>query len=190
MMEECRDLVETGRVQAAVNLFQQIEGIRVSSAEMVEEIKWLELELVAAQKNIGLLANRINDGVTFDIAHEVHKQYFTGLIKAAGGDSTASQHFRVAGRYNPFYEDAVISSANYISAQDPFEAYDMLVNAIDINQQSSPLLKAYILQCAKVRLNNYAEIGLETLRTLVPASEFNALYSQYAQLVAEIESEE
>ena len=146
--------------------------------------------MVAAQKNINLLADRINDGTVFDLKHEVHKQYFTGLIKAAGGDTTALDHFKIAGRYNPFYEDAIISSANYVGQIDAFEAYDMLVNAIEINPNSIPLLKAYILQCARVRLNNYAEISLENLRELIPGGEFNAFYSQYVQIVREIESEE
>ena len=171
-------------------MIEKIEGLGLSNPSLLTDIKWLELELLAAQKNISLLAQQINDGVTFDPSHEAHKQYFTGLIKAASNDPTARENLYLAAKLNPFYEDAVIASVNYISALDKFEAYDLLVSALDINPYSVPLLKAYILQCARVQLNNYADLSLESLRGLVSSQEFQAFYSQYAVLVQQVEAEE
>jgi hypothetical protein len=183
-------LLEKDRTASAIAMFAHISGLQISDTALYEEIVWHDLELLAASKNIRGLADRINDGIEFDQHHLLEKQYYTALIKAASGDSSALPIFEWVAQSNPFKEDAVVTAASYISASDRFLAYDLLVNAIEINPNSVRLLKAYILQCAETQLDSYASLSLEELRELIPKSEFDEFYAEYLSRVAEVKERE
>ncbi len=183
-------LLERDRISDAINLFAAIAGLQLSDENLYDEIVWHDLELLAASKNIRGLADRINDGVEFDQEHYLEKQYYTALLKATSGDTTALPIFKWVASSNPFREDAVITSANYISSSDRFLAYDLLVSAIEINPNSVRLLKAYILQCAETQLSTYAELSLEELKELLPKKEFDLFYQEYLNRVAEVNERE
>ena len=65
-----------------------------------------------------------------------------------------------------------------------------MLNGIEINPKSVKLLKAYILQCARVQLNNYAKLSLEDLKPLIPAEAYRIFVNDYQTLVKKVEEAE
>jgi hypothetical protein len=61
----------------------------------------------------------------------------------------------------------------------PNEAYTLLFNALEVNNVSIELWKLYILQSLKIGVDNYAEEGLEKLRVLTGATDYQAFLSTY-----------
>ena len=95
----------------------------------------------------------------------------------------ASNYYRRLLR-NPFFEQGILAAAEYFGAgdEDDYLAYEILLDAISINQYSVKLLKAYGVQCARLNLETYKETTLETLESLLTATEFSHYRSQLEAL--------
>ncbi|MBA4851615.1 hypothetical protein [Emticicia sp. BO119] len=61
----------------------------------------------------------------------------------------------------------------------PNEAYNLIFKALQVNDNSTALLKMYILQSLKVGVENYAEEGLEKLHALSSPTDYQAFLSTY-----------
>lgn len=61
----------------------------------------------------------------------------------------------------------------------PNEAYTLIFNALQINDNSVELWKLYVLQSLKIGVDNYADEGLEKLRVLTTATDYQAFLSTY-----------
>ncbi|UII34872.1 hypothetical protein LVD17_13755 [Fulvivirga ulvae] len=175
----------------AIIYYARLAGMEITDPTLFDKIQWYELKMLAAQGNIRGLSTKINQGVEFDRAHTLEKLYFTALINEANGDTTkATQNYKAIAYRNPFMEEMTIAAANYLGIKDKFEAYSILLNGIEINPKSVKLLKAYILQCARVQLNNYAELSLEDLRPLIPDEAYRIFVNEYQTLVKKVEEAE
>ncbi len=187
---ESKKLLELGKTEAAISVFSKLSGLQISDPSIYEEATWHDLELLAAGRNILGLTEKINEGVVFDNSHRVEEVYYRSLIKAYSQDTTAYAGFEWVAQSNPFKEEAIVTSAQYISQYDRFKAYDYLINALEINPNSIRLLKAYILQCAETQLDSYAAISLEELKGLVPSGEYNQFLETYMERVAAVKARE
>jgi hypothetical protein len=61
----------------------------------------------------------------------------------------------------------------------PDEAYTLLFNALEVNNTNIALWRLYVLQSLKIGVENYAEDGLEKLRELTSAADYQAFLSIY-----------
>ena len=175
----------------AIDYYARLAGTQISDKNLFDELQWYELKILAAQGDIRGLSNKINQGVTFDQSHSLEKLYFTALINEANGDSTnAVRNYRTIAFKNPFKEEMTVAAANYLGQYDKFEAYEILINGIELNPNAVILLKAYILQCARVQLGTYAALSLETLKTLISEREYINFVNKYEALVKKIEIQE
>lgn len=176
--------------ELAINLFSKLTDLKISDEELFNDIQWFELKMLAAQGNIRGLAQKINQGVEFDNAHIVEKHFYTGLLNEASGDNlNARKHYELIAYKNPFFPESVIAAANFLGASDKFEAYNILLSAIEINPESVRLLKAYILQCARIENENYAEHSLETLKALITPDAYRSFESEYQVLLKQVKQE-
>jgi len=175
---------------AAISFYSQLSGLKITDKSLFERTQWFELKMLAAQGNIRGLAKKVNQGIEFDAKHQIEKHYYSGLISEASGDTTnARKHYELIAYKNPFFPESVVAAANFIRLHDPFEAYNILLSAIEINPKSVKLLKAYILQCARTENSTYAEISLETLKELISSKDFNKFKASYEQLLEKTKQE-
>lgn len=166
----------------AIQCFARLAAMKITDPVLFEAIQFFELKMLAHQGNIRGLARKINQGVTFEHRH-LEKAYFTALISQAGNDTTAAkQQYRYIGDRNPFYPEATIAAAAFIGTSQPFEAYDLLLSALELNPNSIKLLEAYIYQCGRVQQNTSAEIALKSLEKLVSKQEYEAVEKKYNRL--------
>ncbi len=186
-LDMCQKLWKHDQTEAAIRLYRDLGDLQITDEDLYRETQWFELKMLASEKNIRQLAQKINQGVEFDRDHILEKHFYTGLLNEASEDTaTARQNYELIAYMNPFFEEAVIHSANFFSLMDPFEAYNILLNALEVNPNSIKLLKAYILQCARVELNSYADNSLEDLKRLIPQSDFTVFRDRYEALVVEM----
>jgi len=172
---------------AAINYYSKLAGISITDANLFEKLKWYELKILASQGNIRGLAKKINQGTDFSQDRMIEKLHFKGIIAQANGDSTeALNNYKAIAYKNPFYPASVIAAAKYINQKDKFEAYNILLNGVEINPNSIRLQKAYIMQCARIESENYAAIGLEYLQKLMPEKDFVDFRNEYLQLLIEV----
>jgi len=175
---------------SAIKYYGLLEDLKITDQELFNDIQWFELKMLAAQGNVRGLATKINQGFTFDQAHAIEKHYYRGLISEASGDTTnAKNEYQLIAFKNPFFEESIIASANFLGQKNPFKGYKILLNALEVNARSVKLLKAYILQCARTESTSYAEISLQTLKELVTAEDYKKFKNAYDKLLAEVQQE-
>ena len=67
----------------------------------------------------------------------------------------------VIGTLNPFFTEGILASIDYFNDTSNHElAYEIIVNAMEINPYSEALVKTYIDQCFIMGFDSYAETGL------------------------------
>ena len=182
ILDMARKLYKRNLIEAAINTYSGIADLQIGDDVLFNDLQHFELKLLAAQSNIRGLAQKINQGVTFD-RKPLDKAYYTGIIAAASNDSTtASVNFNYLANKNPFFEDANIRSAAFFNEYDIFKAYHILLEALEVNPQSVKLLEAYIYQCGRTLQKESAEIALETIKPLITTQEFKRISGTYAEL--------
>lgn len=191
LLKMSEKLWEKDLATAAKEYYIKLSGLKLTDQRLYDQIQWLELKMIAAEGNVRALSTKINQGIVFDAAHLLEKHYFTALINEASGDTTnARRHYEFIAYRNPFLEEATIAAANFIGISEKFEAYNILLNAIEINPSSVKLLKAYILQAARVQLDNYAQNSLQDLQPIISADAFRVFLNKYHQVKKAVEEAE
>lgn len=94
--------------------------------------------------------------------------------------------YRLLGNLNPFFAEGVLAAVSYFNEVNQDEqAYDILVDNMEVNPYSEELVKAYIDQCFAMGLENYAETGLLKLLDILSKEE----YDQY-EIVFDLKKEQ
>jgi len=153
----------------AIKYLNQISGLELTDKNLFDEVRYAELLMLAWREEIPLLANQINKGVDFRPGHELEKMLYTAMISEANGDTaTATSHYKLLGRWNPYFEEGIIAAANYFRKLNPdnLGAYTVLVEAIQINYNSYRLLSAYAEEAERLGFDEYALSARERLIAL------------------------
>ncbi len=83
---------------------------------------------------------------------------------------------------NPFFTQGVIGKSKYLSDKgEQMEAYNVLLNALEINPYAINLRKQYIMQCAVMDFDTYGDHALEELQPLLSSQEYYAFRDQYEE---------
>lgn len=191
ILDMSQKLWRKDQLEPAIDYYSRLAGLEITDEELFNKIQWYELKMLAARGSVRGLSQKINQGIEFDEDHLLEKYYYTALINEASGDTVnAKNNYSFIAYRNPFFEEATIAAANFIGISDRFEAYEILLNAIELNPKSVKLLKAYILQCARVQLVSYAENSLEDLKPLISATAYNQFVKEYQTLAEKVEEAE
>lgn len=169
LLEMAQRQFNSGNTPTAIRYFTQLEGLQFSDKNLNEKINHFELELLASRGQLGLLATKINDDITFNQSQQLEKMLYTGLLSEASGDTaTAKMNYQILAVYNPFYEEGIIASARYFKrhSNDPLKAYNILTDAIHVNKNSIRLLTAYVAEAARMGFDEYAADAAQQLEEL------------------------
>lgn len=169
ILEMAKRQFEAGNTTKAITYFNRMEGLKMTDKRLYDDMQHFELELLASRGQLRLLAQKINEGITFSHAQSLEKMLYTGLLSEASGDTLAAeQNFNILARYNPFYEEGIIAAARYFKqhSKDPMKAYTILTDAIHVNRKSVRLLNAYIAEAARMGFDNYAADAEEALKEI------------------------
>jgi tetratricopeptide (TPR) repeat protein len=92
---------------------------------------------------------------------------------------------------NPFFEAGVVEAVKYLNdvAGDKDKAYEILLNAVNINPFSLEISQAYALQCLRVGLKTYAMEAREELRQTMNSVSFRTFDQKFNEVLNESSTE-
>lgn len=165
-------------IKPAVRQYTHLQGLHLRDTELFAEIKYFELRLLAAEGRIGEAKAIIDQGVLFGPYHESERAYLEGLLFLAAGDSASARNrFYWLARNNWYFDDGVVAAAS-LYANNRLTAYQILADALQVNQYSVKILKAYILVAAVSGFDPYAADALQTLRSRLSKEAFNQFVTE------------
>jgi hypothetical protein len=159
LLDRTNTLLKADQLVAAIRIFNRISGLELTDKKLYESIGFTELRMLAARKEVRTLAQQINKGIKFDQARQLDKVLYTALLNASGGNiKDATVQFEYLSKANPFFEEAILASADFFRTTDSKSGkpYDILVNSIYVNPKSIRLLKAYAEEAARQGFDEYA----------------------------------
>ena len=101
-------------------------------------------------------------------------------------DTLPTERLVDLGRKNAFQEQQIIAVINELKNRDASGGYEILVDAIEINPYSIPLLTAYAFHALDWSLNEYADQTMDRLKELLTPGKFQALNNSYQKKKEEL----
>src|SRR5690606_33022316 len=148
----------------------QISGLELTDENLYNEVRHTELFMLAWRREIPLLANQINTGVKFGPGYDLERMWYTALINEANGNlKEAEKIYRIVGTWNPYFEEGIIAAADFFRKQypDSLEAYNLLVEAIQVNHNALRLLVAYTEEAERLGFDEYAASARERVHAIL-----------------------
>jgi hypothetical protein len=182
------EFIRNGQIDQAEKYLEELRGIHSSNVDLKQEINWKTAEILAARKNIPALLESLK-GLQVNNRHqEMLHLYFQALMHENRNDHEASKDlFSNLGFKNPFFERGVIDAARYFKEQNEgLYSYEILRNAVEINNTSKELHKHFIISALETGLTMFAESALEDYRELAAPVEYAAFLKKYQEKVKEI----
>lgn len=164
-----RKLYEAGRIVPAIKYLNKTGGLQLTDKKLYDDIRHLELLMLASRGEVRLLASQINKGIEFDQKHALEKILYTALISEASQDiETAEKNYRVLAYSNPFFEEGILAAASFFRKKDPESLlpYEILTESIYLNARSIRLTRAYADEALRQGFEEFAVSAVETLNNL------------------------
>ncbi len=175
--EYIKRLIERGEVVRAHSRYDSL-----MRSEIIENNERTGLKI----RELGyLLSYDLPDSVTVQVDDRElplnHPLYLHGLLyrslKKIHPDDTArmEESFRILGTWNPFFTYGIVHAVDYYyqDQNEEYTAYNLLLEALDINPYSVMLNKKFVLLCVNMNLWDYAVEGLLKLKDLMDPDEYN-----------------
>ena len=103
-------------------------------------------------------------------------------------DKKATISFTNLTKQYPFYKDGLLEAAKYFRTQNKsLKAYDIIVDAIKVIEESPDLLKEYAFLCLDERLMDYGDETVIQLKSLMNKEEFARFNTEYQAQRSEIQ---
>ncbi|UXP33778.1 hypothetical protein N6H18_07430 [Reichenbachiella agarivorans] len=167
MIDLVQAYAQIGKGETAQYLLsQEIEKLDITKSTVLKQMSQLEQSI--AQNENPWSKNQYS----FDHENKLLRQ----AQELQSDTSQLSPLYLRLGEMNPFYEQGVIAAATYFDQEvdNPDQAYGILVDAIEVNEYSAPLIMAYIDQCLKMGLTSYAESSVIRLIDILDESSYQA----------------
>jgi tetratricopeptide (TPR) repeat protein len=175
---------------------------RESAVRMLENIATLNLSMPHVLENIDLaqcrfayhfydqeLMDRLKVNLKGNSLHtRAHLTLFENL--SLKDTEAAVLQLAIQAGQNPFFEPGVIEAVKQLNnLGDKDKAYELLLNAVNINPFSTELNQAYALQCLRVGLKSYAMDTREELRQTMNSVSFRTFDQKFDEVLAESSTE-
>jgi hypothetical protein len=181
ILDFSKKLYAADETLSALKIFSKLKNIKFGDEHTHQEVIHFQLLLLAQTGDLTTLSQQLENGITFEGYRKNEKIYFTTLIDLARGENAKiNQNFKWLSSVNPFFDDAIVTSAIYFKAHsaDKLKAYNILVNAIQRHPHSVKITKAYCLESAKLGFDEYRNTALERLQAMLPANAYQAFIQQ------------
>ncbi|MCG8311291.1 MAG: hypothetical protein MI975_28140 [Cytophagales bacterium] len=175
----------------ALSLLKELGRLNISRKEILEDINLAQCLYAFHTKNDELMQRLYSELESDDLIVNNYQALFRNIEEATTlGIDEVIEDFRQMGQRNPFFEHGVLEAARFFDKQvkDKDTAYNILLNAVNLNPFSIEYNKAYAFQCLKTGLNSYALDAREELRTMMPSVMFKTFEREFNALKADIES--
>jgi hypothetical protein len=174
LLDMARRQLKADHLAHAIYYLNLVSGLELTDKRLFEQLRFIELELLASRREVRTLANQINKGITFDQGHNLEKILYAALVSEASGDTASAQkNYEYLARQNPYFETGILAAADFFRNKNSanLKAYTILVEAIQVNPNSIRLLKAYVSEAGRIGFEDYAASAAQRLRLLQARSD-------------------
>jgi hypothetical protein len=142
--------------------------------ELRSALNLLQLKVWLYTGNYDAVLNRMGKLHLTDRDKRQRLYFKARIAEEKGREAEAATSYGQALKMLLYDEEVVLAAANFFDRYKPDQqvAYDILLSGITYNPYAVQLYKAYALESLDQGLYNYAEQAQETLRSLLPASEY------------------
>ncbi|NJN41967.1 MAG: hypothetical protein HC811_06835 [Flammeovirgaceae bacterium] len=176
LLELSQKLYNIDELTPAIIIFNRLSEIEVTNSKLIQEGQLLELKLLASQGNYRALETQMK-AFSFSARQKNSQDYFQAvLLNEKGNFSDAEKYFNHLAATNPFFEEAVISSAQFHKkhTSDPLKAYNIITDALHEFPESIKLLKAYAIEAKLNGFDDYANSALTRLQARISTPAFRS----------------
>jgi hypothetical protein len=166
LLDMTRKQFKAGHVSQAIRYLNQISGLELSDRRLYDEVRHTELLMLASRGELQLLAKQLNQDIQFEPDRQLQKMLYTALLADANGENDkARQLYKILGTWNPYFEEGIIAAADFFRKQNGRDlmAYNILVEAIQVNFNSVRLLTAYAEEAERLGFDEYAASARQRL---------------------------
>jgi hypothetical protein len=160
---------EADLLPPAIRYFNRISGLELSNKKLYDDVRHMELLMLAYRGQTDLMEAQLKKDITFDDTRLLEKILYSALTAESNGDSVlAEKNYKILSEYNPYFEEGIIAAANFYrnTSDDKLKPYNVLAEAIQINGNAIRLLKAYIKEATRQGFDEFAISASERLREL------------------------
>ncbi len=183
--------LELNQNQKAFSLLQKIGTLNISEDHVLKEINLTQCRYAYHANDEEFMQRLYLNLKSEDREVNGYIQLFRMLdnSKTKGGNYVKVE-FENLGLRNPFFEPGVLESVQFFNQKmnEPDKAYNILLNAVNLNPFSVELNKAYVLQCLTVGLKSYAIDTKEELKTMMPSVMFETFEAEFRNKMAELDT--
>lgn len=170
ILDFSKKLYTLDEIPSALKIFSKLKNLKFSDAQTHSDIFHFELLILARLNDFNTLAEQIRKEELFTGPRKNERLYFTTLIGLAKGDTKdLNKNFEWLSTVNPFFDDAIIASAEYFKMQskDRFKAYNILSNAVQRHPNSVKITKAYCIEAGRLGFDDFRDTALDRLKNLI-----------------------
>lgn len=174
--------LELNQNPKAFSLLQKVGELKISEDHVLKEINLSQCKYAYYTNDEEIMQRLYSNLKSEDKEVDGYLQLFRLLDETkTKGEEYVKLKFEDLGYRNPLFEPGVIESVRFFNQKmnDPDMAYDILLNAVNLNPFSVELNKAYALQCLMVGLKSYAMDAKEELKTMMPSVMFETFEAEF-----------
>lgn len=169
LLDMAKRQYDWSQTRKAVQYLSMIDGTELTDETLYRSIHDFQLLMLAAQKKISQLEEELQAERSSGKDQKLTTMLYDALIAEAHGDTLqAEKKYHILARYNPYFEDGIIAAANFYRsyAEDPLRPYNILAEAIHINNSSVKLLQAYAAEAMRQGFEEYANNARQRIEEL------------------------
>lgn len=177
---------ELDEPQIAADLLAQTIGLSMSDPAFLSDIRYLNLLLVAANKNWTALQENISK-LPFEGIHKTERIYLEALLDEQNGRTEeAEKKYKSLMTSNAQFEDGIAAAIEFLSKSNSKDTYyhQLLIDALLIKPNSVKLLKAYAKESARIGFGDEAINALNRLRERLSLDAFKKFITENPQAFA------
>jgi hypothetical protein len=190
--ERVRYYLKMNNLAATESLRNSITGLATNKAELLEELRLLDLALLAKLKRYDDM-KKLADEAKFKGLQIGYKTYYQALAADAKNDTLqAEKLFKLALIQIPLEPEVVTSFAQHYNKRNrTLDAYNLLIDNLqlypEVQYYPPTVYEMYILQALEINFTQDAENALSNLFNLVSKQEYDIFYKIFQQRKKEIE---
>ncbi len=176
--------LENGNIVSANELWKTIKNIPAENTFEKGVLNFAHIQLLTTLKEwTGLEQQLKNLFLNLD-QNNLLPYWEAKVLESKGDDIKAEKKYKQATLAAPMNAEVFIAASQFfIKKNRNSEAYELLASAVKQNNESVPLLQAYVKLAAQLGFTNYANDVLNQLSVLMPAIEFEVFKKNIAHLL-------
>jgi hypothetical protein len=173
LLETLQEMLDTENEAGRQLVYQRLSSVLFRGEHSIRKARRMELRMAALAADTTAVQGLLSEA-DFEPGQLSEKTYFDLIARGQSEDpAIRRQEYEVLGRYNLYFTEGVVAAARYFVETEPesHTAYAILVDAVQASPHSVRVLKAYILEAARIGYSRFAEQGFRMLEQRVGKSE-------------------